>query len=789
MRYLHIRPLSEMQLDEIRMSPTSLRQLAAQIDARAGMEFEMIVPGTENDDPDDTEPDYDQDERCRSIENIVDFFSNGDMNDRSTLRQLESALNDAFQEWKFEQLGEEWDRRGYEYLKSYIDDHGYFDRDEAVDTARDEFIDANPDIPPDSEEAQRGISARVEEMEEEFAQETWEDGIRGNSRVYDEAQSDFNDYESGDVDESDWLRNEGLHYMSDVENSYNVSWPFWGSVGNGGRSSSEVADSFEYAIGKPVNHASGYHSARREAGKYVVEPDGSLEGDSPGDAGLEFVSPPMPVQELFDDLKKVKRWADKEGCYTNESTGLHMNISVPSLEGNVEGKLDFVKLAVLMGDKYVLDKFGRSGNSYCKSALEKVQREIKSNPDKAKSLLDQMKGHMNEFASRAVHGTTTHKYTSINTKGGYVEFRGPGYDWLGDNFDLIEDTMLRFVVALDAACDPQKYRQEYLKKLYKLLAPTTEATNPDTIKYFADYVAGNIPKAALRSFIKQAQLERNITRGKQTGKMWWRVGIKDNPNYAIEVVGANRAEAISAAKANDTYLVRYNKDTDFTAKPVRPFEDDAAKPKFVYKVSIGNDAGARSLEVEATSPEEARMTAARLAGHRNVTSPDQIDWWSVRQLRPAEPEQAARPGGQPATGPTLNGRPSNPTGNFIIYNAETPGNMTPVYRFLAADQNDALVVLGQWRRANPGVWDVAQDPNQTAGQPAAQQPTGTQSEGNWGFWITSANRFARMPGQSDNSVLHILAIIIRIPIKKKILTLPRREFGMRLWDGYFMLHR
>ena len=44
MRYLQIKPLNEMQLDEVSMRPSTLRQLVKDIGARAGMEFEMIVP-------------------------------------------------------------------------------------------------------------------------------------------------------------------------------------------------------------------------------------------------------------------------------------------------------------------------------------------------------------------------------------------------------------------------------------------------------------------------------------------------------------------------------------------------------------------------------------------------------------------------------------------------------------------------------------------------------------------------------------------------------------------------
>ena len=72
-----------------------------------------------------------------------------------------------------------------------------------------------------------------------------------------------------------------------------------------------------------------------------------------------------------------------------------------------------------------------------------------------------MRNGMEQLASKAIHSGTTDKYTSINTKDGYIEFRSPGGDWLNQNFDKIENTLLRFTVALSAAMDPEAYRQEY----------------------------------------------------------------------------------------------------------------------------------------------------------------------------------------------------------------------------------------------------------------------------------------------------------------------------------------
>ena len=103
--------------------------------------------------------------------------------------------------------------------------------------------------------------------------------------------------------------------------------------------------------------------------------------------------------------------------------------------------------------------------------------------------------------------------------------------------------MLRFVVAMDAALDPEKYRNEYLKKLYKLLAPKG---GNDTLAYFAKFAAGELPQSALKSFVRQAQLERK--------------GIKDGagqkPNYFITNTATDEVvKKYYAASNNEAYDV------------------------------------------------------------------------------------------------------------------------------------------------------------------------------------------------------------------------------------------
>lgn len=590
--------ITEAQLNEIDMSPRGLQQLASQIDARAGMEFEMIVPDVHQpDDEPEWEPDWDQDQRTRSFDDIRQFFHDGDYNGRRQVDDLIEEIEGEYQEWQMEQTANAWDRNGPDSVRDYVANNDLFDRDAAMDDARDQVMDANPDLPSDSEEFSQLISARLDEMERNFAQSEFEE----QGRIYNDAFEEFADDQREEYDERSFL-DERYPYMQDVSNNFDITWPYYIDInadsGGGEMDVDQVADEFSQAIGKPVNASRSYHGARREAGKYVVEPDGSLEGDNPGDAGLEFVSPPMPVAELLSDLQKVKAWADKTGCYTNDSTGLHINVSVPGLKGIGE-TLDYVKLALLLGDERVLNEFGRAGNTYAKSAVEIVRKRVVDQPEDAAALLTQMKGHLGNMASKAIHSGITNKFTSINTKDGYIEFRSPGGDWLGANFELIVPTLLRFVVALDAAIDPNKYRNEYLKKLYKLLTPKSE---DDLLSYFAKFSAGELPKQALKSFVRQAQLQRNITKDPTGGKKyWWSVA---RPGYfaSVEVVATTREEAIAKGKIE---YPDWAQSTNMTARPLRPYIEPTGQPKS-YNVT---DASGYVMMFRAASPQAAEQMA------------------------------------------------------------------------------------------------------------------------------------------------------------------------------------
>ena len=225
---------------------------------------------------------------------------------------------------------------------------------------------------------------------------------------------------------------------------------------------------------------------------------------------------------MVEQISKVKKWADGYGAYTNKSCGLHINVSIPGFDLK---KLDYIKLALFVGDDYVAKQFDRLGTSWCKSSLEEIKKKAKSDPDKIPAYLDFVRQGLGQLASKLIHSGETDKYVSLNTKDNRIEFRAPGGDWLNTDLNKLTNTLLRFVVALDIAMDPNKDKREYVLKLYKLLDGAKVIEDTDTIKQFALFSAKQIPKAALKSYVRYAQERRKAKK----------LSPKSNPGKIIRI--------------------------------------------------------------------------------------------------------------------------------------------------------------------------------------------------------------------------------------------------------------
>ena len=124
------------------MSPSSLEKLASKIDARAGMEFEMVVPNAiGGDDEGDLEADYDQDERSRSWYSIEEFFTGGD--GVNSGRDVERAIQ-RLQEEFYEDLRDQADGEFFSNVEEIVYD--WIKNNVSADEIKNEL-----DIPDDQD--------------------------------------------------------------------------------------------------------------------------------------------------------------------------------------------------------------------------------------------------------------------------------------------------------------------------------------------------------------------------------------------------------------------------------------------------------------------------------------------------------------------------------------------------------------------------------------------------------------------------------------------------------------
>ena len=838
----------EQDLFEINMGSKNLRREAAKTGANAGMEFEMIVPdvpttSSDSDDYSELEPNWDIDERASGPYDIRNFFTDRDHNTPGDVDRLIDNMMEDYTEWQSEEFGNRWDSDSeefiYDYIKDNVDDdeiRQLLDMESEDPIGRTEYQLASEKIAADQlepyyEDAEN--DARDIFFNEDMFEDWLEDsGLETMQRIYER-------YDNR-IQWPHWYDSNSGN-SSDSPDTQSIADSFSAAVGRPAYARSSY---HQYGQKRP-----GYDDF------YVVEPDGSLEPnnyqivgqdgetykllwseeplvpDKKDDEGLrkkisdqakktldqwqsrasqqpdyvnqnyriakyngnetplEFVSPYMPIDKMLAELNKVVAWAKANKCTTNYKTGLHINISVPNYN---QDRLDYVKLALLMGDEYVLEQFGRTGNKYAASALGKVRDRVKARPYEAKYLLDKMKGHMRELASQAIHSSNTDKFTSINTKEKQVEFRSPGGDWLDENLDKIENTLLRFTVALSAAMDPKAYREEYLKKLYKVLNPQNlQDTYGEMIQEFANYMAalqkdgddtgGVLSKEtqqAVKSFrqaaaqeLKQKNIDKKLKKSGEdiVNGHRWRVSLK--PELGGGVVEVTATDSVDAKKqaiqqqpnwrfVDDSALTVTRLDEPAAgASTTGPHPEGRGRPNdptgrlaivnrddpLVFAYSSGTPSAAPDYLFRFTLPDgysqaQLRSVLAAWAARENANA---ADYMIVDTTQFAAPEQTAAP------------ESGSVQWNIINRNNET------VHTFWNRNvQADANTAAHQWLHANyelplvdgQGPFDVIPAAIPGSTQDLQRQRQAADSAANtrrWADYEASQSRPTPVPGVED----------------------------------------
>ena len=234
-------------------------------------------------------------------------------------------------------------------------------------------------------------------------------------------------------------------------------------------------------------------SIKDDDGKSTDDDDG-MEG-----YGYEIVTYKLAPSQALEKLETIFEWMQESNIRTNESTGLHINISIADMKS-----VDPVKLILFMGDDYILNAFDRSNSKFAKSQLQTVADSVKNNRDFSRE-----ENGIYKIAERALKATG--KYSSVNflkLVQGYLEFRSAGNENYHLRGDDIINTVGRLLTALNIAADKNLYREEFLKKLALLGADLEEdilvkfAPDRKTFAHFKKKFNELVPSIQSHVFLK-----------------------------------------------------------------------------------------------------------------------------------------------------------------------------------------------------------------------------------------------------------------------------------------------
>jgi len=500
---------------------------------------------------------------------------------------------------------EAFDNRIHVTIKEYLEENDWDWQEKIAEYLQDEMgktAEESDVIMNQGQESEDYVLARqaVEDQLDERIDLAVQEG--NDNEDWQGAYDDF--AENFDNDEQDWLRSLGIRNMTDVDEHFSVDWPHWQSVDNGSSADGEYhRDTAEllaaslrnkFGVKTQVESSTRGDTAKRSTpgDVWVFEADGSLRPDDKTDMPVEIVSPPMPLKQTLAIMPEFFKWASSEGAYANKSTGLHMSVSMPEHAGD---NLDYVKAALFLGDQYVLDQFGRAASTYSQSAIKEIKSKIdarRKNLIPADNLVtkafDQMRTKLNSMATQAfARPSGFGKYFTINPKDKYIEFRSAGGKDYIEDIPKLQNTLLRYARAMSIGMDPAAEKQEYAKKLYKLLGNIELQKNPtgkvsvkpgekDATWYFSQYVAGELTKERLKSAVKEIQQTRDIKKQAALGQQtYYEVTFRSGGDRVQKVMASSQKQAIALARNSWGIPARTHPgltDDDFIAKASGPVD-------------------------------------------------------------------------------------------------------------------------------------------------------------------------------------------------------------------------
>lgn len=215
-----------------------------------------------------------------------------------------------------------------------------------------------------------------------------------------------------------------------------------------------------------------YHSTYGDD-RWRIERDGSIYvSDSSEETGAEIISPVFDTpNQMLSEMFSLFDYFDTYDVFTNSTTGLHVTMDYPTSTT----ELNKLKVALLLGDRYILKLFNRENNDYTKSQFSRLQAAAQhiDNPNNLKEV--------ERILNSAI---STDKYYAAHFKmrqDGLVEFRVIGGADYERKREEIKKTVARYAITMLAGHDPNFLQKEYVAMLSKLVRKTFFSPSGDVL--------------------------------------------------------------------------------------------------------------------------------------------------------------------------------------------------------------------------------------------------------------------------------------------------------------------
>jgi Putative amidoligase enzyme len=322
-------------------------------------------------------------------------------------------------------------------------------------------------------------------------------------------------------------------------------------------------------------------------GKWKLTTDPSLyQRGSEHNLGVELISPILGLSEGLAWMAKVLDMIAKfqHGdirLYTSDRASIHINLSHMLMEYG----FDYAKLAIMGGDEHYLADFQRTGNKFAQPILKAVYNELVTAREQGPKVENEQSvlnllNLRNWSASRVMYDLSTliplDHYMSIdfrrlNTSNPYIEIRVAGNTHYEQRYDEIAKMAIRYAALIKIACDPNAYRDEYLKKVYQLVsgaaAPVAEKNPMPRIRIYLQPVMSRASRTAIDQIetyvaaqstkIPNAPyLVLTILRSAIDMRLAQSLRIREGLKMLLKTMGLNAADLMRALRDAQT-LTRY----------------------------------------------------------------------------------------------------------------------------------------------------------------------------------------------------------------------------------------